>query len=503
MGRTIVLAELEQHSKEDDVWIVVDGEVYDMTAFAPTHPGGAETNLPPPFPQVIYQYAGKDASAAYNEVHSPSLIRKHLGQTGLVGSFDASTMPPAPQASVANPIVAETSRAAGPAKPDLDDIINLDDFEKAAEQTLSKKAWAYIHGASNDNITRDANQHMYKRIWLRPAVMRDISVVDTSCELFGCRLSMPVYISPTGAVRMAGPEGEVGQAKAAATAGIIQCMSTPASYPHDEILAATKDQAFFQLYVNKNRAESEKLIRQVTSSGLVKAIFVTVDCPVISKREDDERVKADEKTGTTLTPASRVSAGKKDKKGSGLTRQNSNFIDSTLNWNDIAWLRSITNLPIVVKGIQRWEDAVMAMKWKCDGIVISNHGGRAADTSPPSILVLMEIQKHCPQVFRSMKVLTDGGIRRGSDVVKALCLGASAVGIGRPFMYAVGYGQEGVEHLASILQEEIKVAMQLCGITNLAREASPSYVNTADLDHLVYSRHSSTLPLMDKIKGRL
>lgn len=137
---------------------------------------------------------------------------------------------------------------------------------------------------------------------------------------------------------------------------------------------------------------------------------------------------------------------RKDWKGSGLARQTGSFIDPTLNWDDISWLRQLTNLPIVVKGIQRWEDAKLAMKSGCQGIVLSNHGGRAADGAPPTIVLLLELHRNCPEVFQALDILIDGGFRRGSDVVKAICLGASAVGLGRPFVYAVNYGQGGVSH---------------------------------------------------------
>ncbi|KXJ90072.1 putative mitochondrial cytochrome b2 [Microdochium bolleyi] len=465
MARSISWAEVQQHNTDDDVWIVVDGEVYDMTAFAPEHPGG---------PDIILQHAGRDATASYSSVHGPSLIRKELGQgAAFIGNFDRSTMPQVQQQQQPNSAAGQTNTTG---KPDLDELINLDDFEKAASTSFTPKAWAYIYGASNDNITRDANQALLRRIWLRPAVMRDVrnERIDTSTTLFGCRLSMPVYMSPTGAVKMAGGEGELDQARAADKVGIIQCFATPSSYPHDEILEATPSRAFLQLYVDKNRKKSEEAVQRAEASGKVKALFVTVDCPVISKREADERVT----DGT---------GAKRDKKGAGVVRQTSSFIDASLSWDDVKWLRRTTKLPIVIKGIQRWEDAVEAMRRGVDGIVISNHGGRAADTAPPSIVALLELRRHCPQVFDHMKVLVDGGFRRGSDVLKALCLGASAVGMGRPFMYAVNYGQEGVEALAGILHDEIKTAMQLCGMTELVKEAGPTWVNTAEVDHLIYN----------------
>jgi L-lactate dehydrogenase (cytochrome) len=184
------------------------------------------------------------------------------------------------------------------------------------------------------------------------------------------------------------------------------------------------------------------MLRQISANSKVKAVFVTVDLPVVSKREDDERVKPENVVEKS------VSSGRDDK-GAGLARRSGSFIDPALTWDDIPWIRQHTHLPIVIKGIQRWEDAVTACKLGCEGIVVSNHGGRAADTAPPSIITLLELHRNCPEVFASMEVLIDGGFRRGSDVVKAICLGASAVGMGRPFLYAVNYGTAGVEHAIS------------------------------------------------------
>jgi L-lactate dehydrogenase (cytochrome) len=201
---------------------------------------------------------------------------------------------------------------------------------------------------------------------------------------------------------------------------------------------------FFQLYVNKDRSKSEALLRQAEKLGC-KAIVLTVDAPVAGKREDDERVKADE---TTSTPMSEQKA-KNDKKGGGLGRLMGAFIDSTLNWSDLKWLKQHAKLPVVIKGIQTAMDAKMAMEAGAEGIVISNHGGRSLDGAPPVILVLLELQKNCPEVFNRMEVYIDGGIRRGTDILKALCLGATAVALGRPFLYAINYGPEGVEHLVN------------------------------------------------------
>jgi L-lactate dehydrogenase (cytochrome) len=194
--------------------------------------------------------------------------------------------------------------------------------------------------------------------------------------------------------------------------------------------------------VNKDRKKSEQLLQECKTLG-IKAIFVTVDAASAGKREADERVKADEDLSSPLSGVSAVN----DKKGGGLGRVMGGYIDSGLCWDDIKWLRRWTDLPIILKGVMNAEDAKIAMKERLGGVLLSNHGGRNLDTSPPAILLLLEMHKNCPEIFDRMDVFVDGGIRRGSDILKALCLGATAVGLGRSFLYSLNYGQEGVEHL--------------------------------------------------------
>lgn len=212
----------------------------------------------------------------------------------------------------------------------------------------------------------------------------------------------------------------------------------------------------------------------------MKAIFVTVDAAGRGKRESDERLVVDE---LVINPVTGERA-KTDKKGGGLTRMMGSYIDQSLTWDDLAWIRGLTDLPIVLKGITCAEDAKLAMRYKVDGILLSNHGGRNLDFAPPAILLLLEMHKLCPEVFDVVEVYVDGGIRRGGDIVKALCLGAKAVGMGRTMLYALNYGSEGVEHLVEILREEMESVMKLIGIKNLF-ECHPGLVNTGDVDHLV------------------
>jgi L-lactate dehydrogenase (cytochrome) len=183
------------------------------------------------------------------------------------------------------------------------------------------------------------------------------------------------------------------------------------------------------------------LIKDVVRAG-AKAIMITIDLPVVGKREADERIKVD---GPVQSAMSGASSGS-DSKGAGLGRIMGSYIDSSLSWDDLPWITSLTSVPIILKGIQTAADARRAMNAGCKGIFISNHGGRAIDSASPAILVLLELHLQCPEIFDNMEIYIDGGIRRGEDILKAMCLGATAVGLGRPIMYAVGYGKDGVEH---------------------------------------------------------
>jgi L-lactate dehydrogenase (cytochrome) len=277
-------------------------------------------------------------------------------------------------------------------------------------------------------------------------------------------------------------------------------LSTSASHPLDQIVEQAPEYPFFfQLYVNKDRKKSEQVLSLANSLGM-KAIFVTVDAAARGKRESDERLQADT---NVINPVTGERA-KHDKKGGGLTRLMGSYIDQSLNWNDLEWIRRCTDLPIVLKGVTCAEDAKLAMRHGVDGILLSNHGGRNLDFTPPSILLLLEMHKNCPEVFDKMEVYVDGGIRRGGDILKALCLGAKAVGMGRTFLYALNYGTEGAEHLVdsefglvkdiieekltwqTVLRDELESAMRLIGVKNLS-EVHPGLVNTFDVDYLVPS----------------
>jgi L-lactate dehydrogenase (cytochrome) len=201
---------------------------------------------------------------------------------------------------------------------------------------------------------------------------------------------------------------------------------------------------FFQLYVNKDRELSRKALLTAEKLG-VKAIFLTVDAAGRGKRESDERLKFD--SAELITNPVTGERAQVDRVGSGLTRLMGRYIDQGITWEVIDWIRSVTRLPLVLKGVTCAEDVKLAMQHGVDGILLSNHGGRNLDFTPPSILLLLEMHKNCPEVFDRMEVYVDGGFRRGSDILKALCLGAKAVGVGRTFLYSLNYGTDGVNHL--------------------------------------------------------
>ncbi|KAL9596897.1 MAG: hypothetical protein Q9179_004461 [Wetmoreana sp. 5 TL-2023] len=468
--------EVLKHNTAKDLWIVVDGQVWDMTEFAPEHPGGIG---------IILQYAGRDASQPYNEFHAPSLLNETLTTSNLVGTLDISTISdhwaePPPQQ---NPKVQLKNE-----KPPLETVISTHDFEAVAEKTLAPKTWAFYSSAATDLVTHKANRSFFDRMWFRPRILRDIKMRDTRVRIMGHEVDLPIMVSPAALAKLVHLDGEKAIAKGCQSKGIIQCVSTNASFSISDIVSSLSPSAspspppiFFQLYVSKTRSASESLLHRVWSLG-IRTLFLTVDSPLAGKREADERVRMDEDQAAPMN--SNQEKPINDKKGGGLGRITGSFIDESLNWGDLPWLRAHWKGRVVLKGIMCASDAKRAAEEQVDGIVLSNHGGRNLDTSPPAILILLDLHRNAPEVFEQMEIYVDGGIRRGTDILKAICLGATAVSLGRPFLYSLNYGQEGVEHLVDLLKDELSIAMALVGITSLA-QAHPGLVNTNDVDYLI------------------
>ena len=437
----ITAADLARHATSSDLWVAIDGVVYDLTEFAPLHPGGLD---------VLLRYAGCNATAAYSQVHSPSLVQTTLHPSKQMGRLS----PALPSLQNTTPwgvadCLAINANAPTPARPPLSSLISTYDFLSAAQEALPPKTLAFVTSAATDLLTHRANSAAYAAITLRPRVLRGVEgPISLTSALFSTRINTPLFCAPTSLGKTVHPEGERELARGCRGVGVAQVVSTSASFTLSEVFAAARESQgdhhpiFFQLYVDKNRANSERLLREAVALG-IKGVFVTIDAPVAGKREADERLQSQE---SVVTPMSGVRAVN-DAAGGGLGRIMGAYVDASLCWDDLAWVRSClpTGMPIVLKGIQTAADAVRAMSTGVvQGIVISNHGGRSLDTSPPTILVLLELHRCCPEVFDGLEVLIDGGVMRGTDVFKALCLGAKGVGIGRGVLYGVQYGAEGV-----------------------------------------------------------
>ncbi len=321
------------------------------------------------------------------------------------------------------------------------------------------------------------NHEAFHRIWFRPRVLVDVKSVDFSTTRLGTRVSMPFYVTATALGKLGHPEGEVVLTRAAHRHGVVQMIPTLASCSFDEIVDARRgDQVqWLQLYVNADRAITERIVRHAEARGC-KALFITVDAPQLGRREKDMRSKFDE-------AGSDVQSGQDTDTSQGAARAISSFIDPSLSWADVPWFRSITAMPIVLKGVQRVEDVVKAVECGVQGVVLSNHGGRQLDFARSGVEVLAETMP----VLRSMgledkiEVFVDGGVRRATDILKALCLGAKGVGIGRPFLYAMSaYGLDGVDRAMQLLRDELEMGMRLVGCTSLD-QLTPSLVDTRNL----------------------
>ena len=375
--------------------------------------------------------------------HSPTLIENSLMEEDKKGTFDESSI--TQEWKDANSEEKAELKSALDQKPPLSTLINLDDFERSFEKYGPRKAWAYIIGASNDCLSYHANKNAWHKLWFRPRIMRNVSTVNTRMRMMGQEVAMPVWIAPMGIAKTAGDEGEIALGAGAAAGGIIHCQSTAASFSIEDILESVPKTYpyFFQLYVDRNRDNTVKVLQRLETMDQIKAIFVTVDLPIVSKREADERVLEEQR----MSEYQGGGTSKADKKGGGLARTTGSFIDLALTWHDIPWIKKYTSKAILAKGIQSAADAKIALQLGLDGIVVSNHGGRALDNAPATLLVLLELRRDVPEIFSKMEVYIDGGVRRGSDILKAVLIGARGVGIGRPFQCAVAYDTVGVEHM--------------------------------------------------------
>ncbi|RDA95978.1 hypothetical protein CP533_5876 [Ophiocordyceps camponoti-saundersi (nom. inval.)] len=456
-----------KHNTRDSCWVILYGIVYDVTDFLSSHPGGAN---------IILKLGGRDATDEYDPVHPPGTLEENLKPEARLGRVDPDSL------STTTTTTKTSSTTTTVASPPLASLLNLDEIEEAATRRISKRAWAYYYSASDDLYSKQLNGAVYRDILLRPRVFIDCTACDLSTSVLGHSVGVPFFIAPAAMARLAHADGERGMARAAARFGAMQIISNNASMTPEQIVeGAPPDQVFgWQLYVQNSREKSEAMLKRIEAMRpRFKFICLTLDAPVPGKREHDERTGLERGVGAETEPDPAGGVGKQLFQGTA----------ADLTWaTTLPWLARHTSLPIVLKGVQTHEDAYLAAQHapQVKAVLLSNHGGRALDTAPPAVHTLLEIRKYRPEVFDRVDVWVDGGIRRGTDVVKALCLGAKAVGLGRAPLFSLGAGgQAGVERMFEILAAETATCLRLLGAGSIS-ELGPHMINSRRVEKDIY-----------------
>ncbi len=347
------------------------------------------------------------------------------------------------------------------------DPLNVLEFEDLARERMESSGFDYFASGAENEITLGENQSAYDRLRLFYRVLVDVSHCSPATEVLGTPISLPILVAPTAFHKLACPEGELATVRAASTAGSLMILSTLSNTPVEEVVAESDVPVWFQLYVYRDREATRALVARIEAAGC-RALVLTVDAPLLGRRERDMRNRFQLPPGMFIENMLSEGLGNlpAGSEGSGLAAYFAPLLDPSLSYKDIDWLRSITDLPILVKGIVRADDAVQAVEHGAAGIVVSNHGGRQLDTAPATIDVLEEVVE---AVDGRAEILIDGGVRRGTDVVKALGLGAKAVLVGRPILWGLAAaGQEGAEKVLEIFRQELDLAMALCGCPTVA-----------------------------------
>jgi L-lactate dehydrogenase (cytochrome) len=481
----VPFSEVCKHNTKADCWIIVNKKIYDVSEFVDDHPGGAG---------IMMEVAGTDATKHFLHAHPESIMTLTLGPKGLKeayrGNVDATTLTQTDNSELAKQSK-QTLNLEAEDIPPLRGVLNLHDIEAIAQRVMvasgKKQAWDYYSSGADDELTYHENVNAFQRIWLKPRILVDVKEVDTSCSILGTPCAMPVYLSAVAMCGMGHNDGECAWVRAAHEKNVIFMVPSLSSRSFEEILAARGggQVVHLQIYVNPDREVVLEQIRSCEKHG-IRALCITVDSAVTGKRERDQRNKIAMELGREKQLQAAAKGTTARKPGSFANR------DAALNWSDIAWFRKNTNIPIVLKGVQTGEDAVLAAGAGVSAIILSNHGGRNCDTCRSGIEVLPEVIEMLKEqgVRDKLEVWVDGGVRRGTDIFKALCIGADAVGLGKPAVYAMSaYGQEGIEKMLAILHSELVTVMKLCGAPTLAH-AKPSMVNAVDL-----SRHWGNAPI--------
>lgn len=362
----------------------------------------------------------------------------------------------------AAPLPATTQQAA-PIPGTVEEALSVWDLKAMAQERLPLAAWTNIVGASADEITMGWNRKSYDEIRLRPRVMVDPRKIDMSTTLFGQKLNVPILLGPTGGHRSTHPEGELATVRGAGQAGVIMVVSTVSSTPVEEIAALATQPLWFQLYILRDRSLTRDLVQRAEAAGC-RVLCVTVDSTTTGPRNRQNRGRFRGIPGGGRGLPHLQGMKRPDTIESDIF---SSARDPNVTWKDVDWLRSMTRMPLVLKGVLDPADAERAVQEGVEGIIVSNHGGRNLDTSQATVTALPEIVE---RVDGRVPILVDGGVRRGTDVLKAIALGARAVLIGRPYRYGLAAGgAPGVARAVNILKRELEMAMASTGRITIAQ----------------------------------
>ena len=345
----------------------------------------------------------------------------------------------------------------------LDDMLSVQAFEGEAERRLPKVAWDYYRSGAWGEATVHENIDAWRRLWLRPRCMVDVSRRDASITLLGERLPAPLLVAPTALHRMAHDEGEVATARAAGACGLPMVLSSLSTCTIEAVAQATRAPLWMQIYISQDRGFTRALAQRAEAAGC-RALMVTVDTPVWGVRERDIHNGFRVPDGMRMANLERPGAPT-GHSGRGIGESLGWTIDASLTWKDLEMLRGAVKVPVLVKGVLRGDDAVKAIEHGAAGVVVSNHGGRQLDGAIATATALPEVVQ---AVAGRVPVIVDGGIRRGTDMLRALALGATAVQVGRPVLWGLAAaGSDGVERVLRLLMQEFSLAMALAGCADV------------------------------------
>ncbi|QLQ81236.1 hypothetical protein HG537_0E05920 [Torulaspora globosa] len=452
----ITVSELRKHNSINDCWIALNGQVYDITSFLQKHPGGVARLL---------EVAGSDATDKFYQIHSDAVFDKMKDNFIFVGNLSENAV---------NELTEEEMKIMEMKKrlPPLSAIFSVSDFENIAKHVLPKSTFMYYATGASDEFTIRENHYAYCRVFFRPRVLHEsVREVDTSTTFLGTKVSLPFYITAFAGSKLAHPLGELNLQSASYDANVMQMVPKMMSYGIDKFFEhVPADQNQWMQYHFDDQQEVEdvvEFVRKMEKQPSVKGFFFNVDLADIGNREKDSRQRSAEADTEELD----------------MLVSNTYNHYPLLTWSTIDKILEATDLPVGLKGIQRGEDVVIAAEKGVKAVVLSNHGGRQLDFSRPPLEVLAEAKAMLKEknLDDKIELYIDGGIRRGSDIIKALCLGAKGVGLGRPFLYAMaGYGEDGVSKIISLLEGEIQNNMRLLGVGRI-EDLNESFIDAKNL----------------------